>query len=98
MYTYSEAKEVVRVRREAWEKFTEGKPDAFQAASGTDLTNSNNIVYAGMFAAEGTTGVYLYPPGLMAASSIPSEAFVAPELLEQPIWTVASKMIDYSDW
>lgn len=98
MYTYLEARVIIEERNRLWKKFEEKNSDPFKEAKETNLTNSNHIMMDGMFVAEGTTGVYLYPPGLMATSHIPEEAFVSIQLLEEPVWSVVSKLIDYSDF
>ena len=100
MYTYQQAKSIVDERNAAWDAFDIDKSPAeiFEQAAELGRTNSNHVMHDGMFAAEGTTGIYLYPPGLFACGGIPDEAFVEPELLDRAVWLVSSRLVDYSDW
>ena len=64
------------------------------------IFNTNVIMHLdGNKAGETEDGrVYLYPPGMLACSGIPDEAFVDEKMLQSEWWYVMSKNIDYSEF
>jgi hypothetical protein len=109
MMTYAEAQTIADERDKAWQNYYEsqGKPsgkDYNQCVENAPkgLTNynivsrSNGLTIAAISHDDGK--VFEYPCGILSwGYSIPEEAFLTPQQLEEPCWDVISRL-DTFDW
>lgn len=70
---------------------------AFLATLPENIKNCHSIVYNGMLVAGDATKAFVYPPGLMATSSVPEEAWLSEEELADDQFIVRSYNDDF-DW